>query len=136
MSIRVFQSFLGADIQQFLAHKHSLGRRYDVEEKTLALFDAFLLNNKIASLAELSPAVVDEFLMSRPRLRPRSYNHLRSTVGRLLSYLVEHGALAETPLRSPPRRGGVSASTIHLRCCLRPPLARAGQDPSRPARND
>lgn len=105
MSARVFQSFLGPDIEQFIAHKRSLGRRYDVEEKTLALLDAYLLNNKIVDLVEITPALVDEFLLSRPRTRPRSYNHLRCTLGRLFSYLVDRGKLAETPLRSPPRRG-------------------------------
>lgn len=104
MSARVFQSFLGPDIEQFLAHKRSLGRRYDVEEKTLALLDAYLLNNEISNLVEITPTVVDEFLLSRPRPRPRSYNHLRCTLGRLFSYLVDYEKLAETPLRSPPRR--------------------------------
>jgi len=99
-----FQSFLGPDIERFLAHKRSLRRRYDVEEKTLALLDAYLSKNKISSLAEVTPTLVDEFLLSRPRSRPRSYNHLRCTVGRLFSYLVARGKLAETPLRSPPRR--------------------------------
>ncbi|MEX0708927.1 MAG: tyrosine-type recombinase/integrase [Woeseia sp.] len=105
MSPRVFQSFLGPDIEQFIAHKRSLGRRYDVEENALALLDAYLLNNKIDNLVEITPAVVDGFLLSRPRTRPRSYNHLRCTVGRLFSYLVDHEKLAESPLRSPPRRG-------------------------------
>jgi integrase len=104
MSARAFQSFLGPDIAQFLAHKRSLGRRYDVEEKTLALLDVYLLNNKIGNLAEITPAVVDEFLLSRPRSRPRSYNHLRCTLERLFSYLVDQGKLSTTPLRSPPRR--------------------------------
>lgn len=99
-----FQSFLGSEIEGFLAHKRSLRRRYDVEEKTLALLDAYLLEKKIGSLIELTPARVDEFLLSRPRLRPRSYNHLRCTVGRLFSYLVDRGKLSQTPLRSPPRR--------------------------------
>jgi site-specific recombinase XerD len=99
-----FQSLLGPDIERFLAHKRSLRRRYDVEEKTLALLDAYLSKNKISSLAEVTPTLVDEFLLSRPRSRPRSYNHLRCTVGRLFSYLVARGKLAETPLRSPPRR--------------------------------
>lgn len=99
-----FQSFLGPDIEQFVGHKRSLGRRYDVEEKTLALFDAYLLKNKIGGLPELTPALVDEFLLSRPRSRPRSYNHLRCTLGRLFSYLVDREKLARTPLRSPPRR--------------------------------
>lgn len=99
-----FQSFLGPEIEGFLAHKRSLRRRYDVEEKTLALLDAYLLEKKIGSLIEVTPARVDEFLLSRPRLRPRSYNHLRCTVGRLFSYLVDRGKLSQTPLRSPPRR--------------------------------
>lgn len=99
-----FQSFLGPDIDQFLAHKRSLGRRYDVEEKTLTLLDAYLVSSNIRGLAELTPALVDQFLLSRPRSRPRSYNHLRCTVGRFFAYLVDRGKLAETPLRSPPRR--------------------------------
>lgn len=104
MSTRVFHSFLGPDIERFLAHKRALGRRYDVEEKTLALLDMYLLNNNIGYLAAITPAVVDEFLLSRPRSRPRSYNHLRCTLGRLFSYLVDQGKLGTTPLRSPPRR--------------------------------
>lgn len=99
-----FHSFLGPEIERFLAHKRSLRRRYDVEEKTLALLDTYLSKLKIGSLAELTPALVDEFLLSRPRSRPRSYNHLRCTVGRLFSYLVDHGGLSQTPLRSPARR--------------------------------
>ena len=54
MSARVFHSFLGPDIEQFLAHKRALGRRYDVEEKTLALLDVYLLNNTIGNLASTS----------------------------------------------------------------------------------
>ena len=99
-----FQSCLGPYIEQFLAHKRSLGRRYDVEAKTLALLDAYLLDKGVASLSEVTADLVDAFLRSRPRSRPRSYNHLRGTVGRLFSYLVDHGQIASIPLRSPPRR--------------------------------
>ncbi len=91
-----FQSFLGPEIERFLAHKRSLRRRYDVEEKTLALLDAYLSKNKIGSLSELTPALIDQFLLSRPRPRPRSYNHLRCTGGRLLSYLVNQGESGRT----------------------------------------
>jgi hypothetical protein len=101
---RHFKSFLGPEIERFLVHKRSLRRRYAVEEKTLALFDAYLSKTKIGSLAEVTPALMDDFLVSRPRSGPRSYNHLRGTVGRLFSYLVDHGKLAQTPLRSQPRR--------------------------------
>lgn len=98
-----FQSCLAHDIEQFLAHKRSLGRRYDVEAKTLALLDTYLQVKHIRNLSEITSDLVDEFLRSRPRSRPRSYNHLRGTIGRLFSYLVDRGRLAETPLRSPPR---------------------------------
>lgn len=99
-----FQSFLARDIAAFLAYKRSLRRRYDNEEHTLALFDVYLAAQRITSLAEVTPTLVDEFLRSRHRSRPRSYNHLRCTVGRLLTYLVAQGKLAQSPLRSPPRR--------------------------------
>ena len=99
-----FKSFLGPDVKQFLAHKRSLGRRYDVEEKTLALLDAYLLQKRISRISEVTPTLVDEFLLSRPRPRARSYNHLRCTIGRFFSYLVDRGKLAATPLQSPPRR--------------------------------
>ena len=99
-----FVSFLGSDIEHFLAHKRSTGRRYDVEEKTLRLLDAFLLERRIVSFEGVTPALIDEFLASRPRPRPRSYNHLRCTIGRLFAYLVSHGNITRTPLQSLPRR--------------------------------
>ena len=51
-----FRSVMGSDIEQFLAHKRALGRRYDVEEKTLALFDDYLVANHIASSTRLPPS--------------------------------------------------------------------------------
>ena len=73
------QSFLGPDIDQFLTHKRSLGRRYNVEQKTLASFDAYLVNHHIGGLHELAPTRADQFLLSRPRPRARSYNHERGS---------------------------------------------------------
>ncbi len=98
-----FQSCIGLYIEQFLAHKRALGRRYDVESKTLALLDAYLLDKRVGSLSEVTPDLVDAFLRSRPRARPRSYNHLRCTIGRLFSYLVDHDQITVSPLRSAPR---------------------------------
>jgi len=99
-----FQSVLGPDIEQFLAHKRSLGRRYDVEEKTLALFDGYLIAHRIVDLTALTPTLIDQFFLSRPRLRPRSYNHLRCTLARLFAWMVGQRRLAQTPVQSPPRR--------------------------------
>ena len=55
-------------------------------------------------LDAVTPALIDEFLASRPRSKPRSYNHLRCTIGRLFAYLVGHGKVSRNPLQSPPRR--------------------------------
>ena len=38
-----FASFLGPDIEHFIAHKRSAGRRFETEEKSLRLLDDFLL---------------------------------------------------------------------------------------------
>jgi len=100
-----FQSFLGSEIEQFLTHKRSLRRRYHTEEKSLVLLDRYLRDRHITALSEITPTVIDQFLLSRRRTRPRSYNHLRSTLGRLFSYLVDQEKLARNPLQSPPRRG-------------------------------
>jgi site-specific recombinase XerD len=99
-----FRSVMGPDIEQFVAHKRALGRRYDVEEKTLALFDDYLIANHIAGLPEVGVDLIDRFLASRPRPRPRSYNHLRGTLARLFAWLVAQGRLEQTPVQSRPRR--------------------------------
>lgn len=98
------RSVMGPDIEQFVAHKRALGRRYDVEEKTLALFDDYLIAHQIADVSAVSVDLIDRFLASRPRTRPRSYNHLRCTLARLFSWMVAQGRLERTPVQSRPRR--------------------------------
>jgi site-specific recombinase XerD len=99
-----FRSVMGPDIEQFLAHKRALGRRYDVEEKTLALFDDYLVAHHIAGLSDVGVDLIERFLLSRPRPHPRSYNHLRCTLARLFAWLVGQGRLEQTPVQSRPRR--------------------------------
>lgn len=100
----VFGSLLGPAITTFVAQKRALGRRYDTEERTLRLFDRYLLAADISELGALSPEFVETFLASRPRTRPRSYNHLRGVLGGLFSWLVEQEILVQSPLRVGPRR--------------------------------
>lgn len=99
-----YRSSIGPHIEQFIAYKRSLGRRYDVEEKTLVLFDDYLVENHITELQQISTKLVDQFLLSRPRSRPRSYNHLRCTLGRFFAHLVNQEVLEHNPVQSPPRR--------------------------------
>jgi site-specific recombinase XerD len=81
-------------------HISALGRRFDVEEKTLRLLDRFLADRKVQSLEAVSSDVIDNFLATRPR----SYNHLLGTVRRLFAWLVQQGTVAVSPVQTGPRR--------------------------------
>jgi site-specific recombinase XerD len=93
-----FQSPLANEIQQFLTHKRALGQSFWNEEKALRLFDTFLVLQKVQSIEEVTAEVVEAFLASRPRTRPRSYNHLISVLGRLFLWLVKNSYLPSFPL--------------------------------------
>lgn len=99
-----FRSVLADDIQRFLEYKRALGRRFDVEQKTLRLLDRYLHEQKIDRVGQITPAIIEAFLISRPRSRPRSYNHLLCTVRRLFDWLVIQGVLDRSPVRAGSRR--------------------------------
>jgi site-specific recombinase XerD len=103
-----FQSPLAAAIQQFLAHKRALARRFDVEEKALRLLDRYLVEQNVRTVDQITSDLLDAFLASRPRKTPRSYNHLLGTTARLFNWLVAQGLLEHSPLRAKPRR-----QTVH-----------------------
>jgi site-specific recombinase XerD len=103
-----WKSLLAASIERFLVHKRALGRRYENEAKALRLLDRFLVHRGVARLEEITPELLEEFLASRPRGRPRSYNALLGVVRVLFDWLVTQGALADSPVRARPRR-----STAH-----------------------
>jgi site-specific recombinase XerD len=99
-----FRSPLAKEIQQFLAHKRALARRFDVEERALRLFDRFLAEQGVRVLKQITPDLLDAFLASRPRKTPRSYNHLLGTLARLFRWIMDQGRLKCSPLRAKPRR--------------------------------
>ncbi|MHC4826917.1 MAG: tyrosine-type recombinase/integrase [Planctomycetota bacterium] len=99
-----FASPLADGIVQFLEYKRALGRRFLVEEATLRLLDRFLVEQGIPTIETITPDVIDAFLASRPRARPRSYNHLLGTVARCFTWLVAQGRLSTSPVRARPRR--------------------------------
>ena len=99
-----FTSPLAAVFTQFLRHKRALGRRFDVEEAVLRLFDRFLAEQPITRPDAITPEVIDTFLASRPRVRPRSYNHLRGTLVRFFMWAVAQGQVSASPVQAPPRR--------------------------------
>lgn len=99
-----FHSVLSDRIEQFIAHKRALGRRYDVEEKTLRLLDRYLINREVKHLNQVTPSLIEAFLASRPRKHARSYNHLLGTVRRLFDWLVSQGILEHSPVQTVARR--------------------------------
>ena len=93
-------------IVAFIGHKRALNRRYDVEDKVLRMFDGYLNTAGIMTLAEITPAALDAFFLSRPRTRPRSFNHLVGVVSRLFEWMVEHGIVNRSPVTMRRRRRG------------------------------
>lgn len=67
-----FASFIGLDFEHLIAHRGSVGRRFEVEEKTLRLLDDFLVERRVYALEELTPALIDESPASRPRSNPEA----------------------------------------------------------------
>jgi integrase len=94
----------------YLAHKRALGRKYHSEENELRLLVRFAGEHHVGCLGELTPALLEEFLASRPRSRPRSFNHLLGVVRCLLDWAVTHELLEASPLQARPRR--VTSSRI------------------------
>jgi integrase len=88
----------------YLAHKRALGRKYHSEENELRLMVRFADEHHVNGLGELTPALLDEFLASRPRSRPRSFNHLLGVVRCLIDWAVTRELLEASPLQARPRR--------------------------------
>ena len=95
---------LAEPIRQFLAAKRALNRRFDTEERTLRLLDRHLAESRIVQLVDVTSAVIEAFLTSRPRRHPRSYNHLLGVLRRLFDWMVDQGLLDSSPIRLRPRR--------------------------------
>lgn len=99
-----FHSILAGRIEQFITYKRALGRRYDIEEKTLRLFDRYLVDHQVEHLDRVTPDLIEAFLASRPRKRPRSHNHLLCTIRRLFDWLVGQQVLDRSPVHVGPKR--------------------------------
>src|SRR5712692_2146985 len=98
---------LAGAITRFVDHKRVLGRRYENEAGALRLLDHYLVEQQIAT-GEITPAVIDAFLRSRPRGRPGSFNQLRGILARFFTWLVSRDLVPSSPVRTPTRRGSAS----------------------------
>ncbi len=116
-------SFLASNIRSFVAQKRTNGRRYLTEEITLRLFDRYLVERDIDTVDDVTSDVIDAFLATRPRKRPRSYNHLVGVLGVFFDWLVVRGVFVKSPVRARRRRGGgvrtpVILHPVHIRRLL------------------
>lgn len=93
-----------AIVEGFLKHKRVLGRKYQSEERELRLLLRFVEQRGVTALDEVTPALLEDFLASRPRSRPRSFNHLRGVVACLFDWAVSQQLLENSPLRTRRRR--------------------------------
>ena len=91
-------------VERFLEYKRALGRKYQCEQRELRLLVRFAAERGACRLDEFTPALLDDFLASRPRSRPRSFNHLVGVVGCLLDWAVSQQLLEASPLRARRRR--------------------------------
>lgn len=91
-------------VADFLAHKRALGRKYQTEEATLRLLLGFADRHGVAHLHQLTAALLEEFIASRPRQQARSFNHLVGTLGCFLDWSVTQQRLGTSPLRTTRRR--------------------------------
>ena len=91
-------------VDRFIAHKRAYGRKYHSEARELALLVRFAAEHDISCLGELTPALLEDFLASRPRTHPRSFNHLLGVVRGLLDWAVAWGLLEASPLQARRRR--------------------------------
>jgi integrase len=104
MNTEGFHSLLGQEIQTYVDYKRALGRKFVTEVRALRLFDRFLANRAITDPDALTPSVIDAFLASRPRPKPRSFNHLLGVVRGFFDWMVTQQRLAKSPVRIEARR--------------------------------
>jgi hypothetical protein len=91
-------------VGRFVAHKRALGRKYTSAQSELRLLVRFCAERDVVGIDQLTPALLDEFLASRPRSRPKGFNHLLGVVRCMLDWAVAQQLIDVSPLRARRRR--------------------------------
>lgn len=99
-----YQSPLATWIKRYLAYKRALGRRFDNEEKTLRLLDRYLVEEGISHIGDITLQRIESFMISRPRKRARSYNHLLGVTRGLFDWLLLQEVIDHSPVCTRSRR--------------------------------
>lgn len=99
-----FQSALAQPICSFVEYKRALNRKYRPESAALRLFDGYLCEHDATGWSSINSVLIEDFLQSRPRSRPRSYNHLLGVLHRFFEWAVLQGFIASNPVKATRRR--------------------------------
>lgn len=97
------RSLLAEDIQFYLACKRATGHKFNTEESALRLFDRFLADYPVVDQNDLTPPLIETFLASRSRPRPRSFNHLLGVLRCFFAWMVIQGRSVHSPVLVRPR---------------------------------
>src|ERR1039458_4474795 len=104
MNLPDFQSSLADPIRQFVQFKQALNRKYRTEAAALRLFDAYLCKHNATDWQAIGSAMINDFLKSRPRAKPRSYNHLLGVLDRFFAFAITQQWVLQNPVTARPRR--------------------------------
>lgn len=99
-----FRSVLGPGITQYIGAKRAVGCDFATEERSLRVFDHFLVEQGVAAQDAITPELIEAFMASRRRTTPVSYNELLGIVRRLFQWLMIQGLCDHCPVRTRPRR--------------------------------
>ena len=97
-------SVLAEPMRRFVEYKRALDRKYRSEAAALRLFDQYLCDTAVACGDEIDGVLIGQFLQTRPRVRPRSYNHLLGVLRRFYAWAVVQGLVRNNPVTAQCRR--------------------------------
>lgn len=104
MKSPTFHSVLAEPLSKFVRYKQALNRKYQNEEAALYLFDRYLSEHHVAGWHSIDNILIDEFLKSRPRTKPRSYNHLVGVIRRFFAWAIVQELTTRNPVITKLRR--------------------------------
>jgi site-specific recombinase XerD len=104
MKTTVFQSFLATFLRQFVQYKRALNRKYDTDTEILRLLDRYIHNRRIMEWQTIDGTVIADFLKSRPRVSPCSFNQLLGVLRRFFNFAIMQEWIQCSPVTASPRR--------------------------------
>ena len=93
-----FQSILAPQIEQYLRAKRAMGCKFACEDRQLRLLDRFLNNRGVESIEAIDAQCLQDFLDSRKRTNPRSYNNLLGDIRRLFDWIASQHIPGASPV--------------------------------------